>query len=116
MTILSQKIKENRERFESEGRFDFDFMDRSGKLNRLSPDGVSQIKSLLSSSIIDILDTIEKLVKGKRKNIPEDFDNYRPEDKYTTQEMYDMYRDEGFNSALTLVQDFIKQTKKEIKI
>ena len=103
-TILSQKIKENRERFESEGRFDFDFMDRSGKLNRLSPDGVSQIKSLLSSSIIDILDTIEKWCEGA-KGHPCVFCKTRKGKCHCL----------VHDAALTLLQDFIKQTKKEIK-
>ena len=112
MTILSQKIKENRERFAQD--IQPSIYRRSTSTTDCDKECVA-IKSHLTSSTIDILDTIEKWVKGKRKNIPEDFDNYRPEDKYTTQEMYDMYRDEGFNSALTLVQDFIRESKKEIK-
>ena len=100
-TILSQKIKENTDKWykTSLGYDD----SPSGKVIDNVVRGIAQ--GHFHSSTIDILDTIEKWAGEQRKPPHEIEDWSSPE----------FGRLVGFNSALTLLQDFIKQTKEEIK-
>ena len=99
MTILSQKIKENREKWykTSLGYDD----SPSGKTIDNVVRGIAQ--GHFSSSTIDILDTIEKWCEGA-KGHPCVFCKTRKGKCHCL----------VHDAALTLLQDFIKQTKTEI--
>lgn len=136
MNTLSQKIKENERKFEEKKigihSYHCDVMTESG-MQLCNCDERDKAKSHISSSTLDILDTIEKRIEElKKRNNGETQKCYRcglPR-KASEKLMLGCSTDKGFpyrthlfrkaknvtkTEALTLLQNFIKQTKEEIK-
>ena len=81
---------------------------------------IDEIKSHLSSSTIDILDTIEKWIEGEKQPRCKTVDDkgfiylHCVYEDGKCLKCGRLLGDKG-DATLTLVQDFIKQTKEEIK-
>jgi len=122
MNILSQKIKENEREFDTLlHTIDRDADFEKGISYEDRKDIWEPIHSYLHSSTIDILDTIERWIEGKMQPRCKSIDDKG----YTYLRCH--YGEDGkcmkcgrilghkIDTTLTLLQDFIKETKMEIQ-